>query len=218
MRMIGAALTVGLLMALAAPAAAKGPVGLQNTQYEIDRAAGFVRVDFAGDTATDCAGHGICGVSGTVIYAFGGPPKGGFMHVIRTRGRLRFAQAFFQTEGITTSEVATAGSPERCVDRAENEFETLFFTRERAGMRFAWRGVDEFARDPLRTRCSGPSVSDLAASDALPDSVVSTRPFRATGAKLRMAGRHPFAANGFAGTVTWDLRIRIDQRPRRRSR
>jgi hypothetical protein len=220
MRRIAAALSLALLVALGTSAASAKRPTPRFTQFEIDRATGLVRVDFAGDRETDCAGHGVCGVSGTVVYAYGGPPKGGFLYVGRSGNRIRFAQAYFQTEAVTTSDVATAGSPVHCFDRTEHEFENVFFVRERAGMRFTWRGEGEaeYGRDPLRTRCAGPALQDLADSKALPNSVIGTRPFRATGAKLRLAGSRPFAANGFAGAVTWDFRIRIDQRPQRRRR
>jgi hypothetical protein len=63
--------------------------------------------------------------------------------------------------------------------------------------------------DVLATRCSGPRLDDLG---ALPSAQTSLDALRSRdGVTLRFAGEHAFAGGGFAGTVRWTARLRLQR-------
>jgi hypothetical protein len=222
---IAIALTAAIIgLAVLAPAAgAKG--GSSVTPFVITKADAVIRVSFAGNEAAGCRDRGVCGVSGTSTYSFGGKPKEGFLFLQRHRGRTRYAFGYLETAGETVADVATAGSPERCVDRVVRGFEQLYFEPHGQRMRFFWRyfpdeddleGEDpelilEDQTDPFDTRCAGPALRDLAVSEALPVADLPFRPFRQHRGTLATTATKPFSAGGFAGTVQWDIRYGIQR-------
>jgi hypothetical protein len=127
--------------------------------------------------------------------------------------------------------VATAGSPERCVDRVAHRTESVSFDPHRNSLELYWRRFpdqeelddeeqftfEDYGGDPFDSRCAGPAIRDLAESDALPEADVPYRPFRQGRGYFGTSGSKPFAGGGFAGTVTWKLRYGI-QRAKRRGR
>lgn len=224
MRRIAVALIAALCVVLtAAPADAKGP---RVTAYKITKAEGFVRVTFQGDEAAGCRERGLCGLSGTTTYAFGGTPRGGELHWFRQGSRTLFVSGFFDTRGSTVSDVGTAGSGERCVDRVRHRIESLSFTPRRGRLRFTWRepafpiGADaplediegDLGPDAFDTRCAGPAHIDLARAGAMPAADVPFRLLRSKRSAFTAKGSRPFAGGGFAGTVDWDLSYRFAYR------
>lgn len=210
-----------LLLALAlatTPASAASRPRL--TEYRLTQAEGFVRMTFRGDEAAGCRERGVCGISGTTTYTFGGKPDGGEIVWIRHPGDdPQYMDGFFITKGETVSDVATAGSPERCVDRVARSFDGMQFEPGRKRVRFDWRdrpqpigeedeGLDgSEGADDLRTRCAGPLYADFAR--ALPRATLPYRVFRSKRSKFHLTGSLPFAGGGFAGTVEWDLRYAL---------
>lgn len=210
-------LAVLLTLAVAAPAAEARP---RITTYGLTQAQGFVRMTFHGDEAAGCRERGVCGISGTSTYSFGGRPELGEIIWIREGTHTLFLDGFFATKAQTVADVATAGSPERCVDRVRHTFDTMSFQAGRKRVRFEWRpqgepiGGEEEGElegdgnaDDLRTRCAGPTTADAAA--ALPRASIPYRVFRSRRSKFQTTGTRPFAGGGFAGTVEWDLRYAL---------
>lgn len=223
MRRIALAVGLTLSVVLAVPAAgAKGP-DVQVTTWSLTRAEGHVRITFGGDEAAGCRAIGVCGISGTTTYAFGGDPRHGRVYWARHRKRTFAFNGFFETNGVTSSDVVSAGSSEHCVDRAENDYEGLSFEPRSQRVRFEWRerrtdGEDFIifgnVDDPFDTRCAGPHAVDLEPSRALPFADVPYRVFRSPKGSFRTTGSRPFAGGGFAGTVDWDLRYGLRYRGR----
>lgn len=203
-----------------APADAKR---LRVTQYEIYAAKGTVRVSFQGSEAAGCRAIGVCGLSGTATYSFGGSPGIGRILWARDRKRTVAFYGFLDTDAQTVSDVVSAGSSEHCTDRAEHRYEPLAFEPRSRAVRFEWRHAardeDEEGAfvggegDPFDTRCAGPKLGDLAG--ALPFADVSYRVFRSPRASFRTTGTRPFAGGGFAGSVEWALRYGLRHRGNR---
>ena len=223
MRRIALAVALTLSVVLAAAAAeAKGP-RVHVTTWAVTKAEGTVRITFAGNEAAGCRAIGVCGISGTTTYAFGGEPRFGRVYWARDRKRTFAFSGFFETNGVTASDVVSAGSTEHCVDRAEHDYEGLSFEPRSQRVRFEWRerrtGDEDFViigndSDPFDTRCAGPHLVDLEPSRAVPFADVPYRVFRSPRSSFRTTGSRPFAGGGFAGTVDWDLRYGLRYRGR----
>lgn len=198
----------------ATPADAKRPAP-RVAIYDVTRGEGTVKVSFHGDAAAGCGARGVCGLSGSTTYAFGGTPRFGQVIWVRQRKRTIGFHGYFQTKAETVSDVVSAGSQEHCVDRASSEFEVLAFEPRSKRVRFDWRELETGEEegiffggtgDPFDTRCAGPHLEDFEASHALPFADVPYRVFRSPKSSFRTTGSRPFAGGGFAGTVDWDLR------------
>lgn len=223
MRRIALAVALTLTVVLAAAAAeAKGPRVHART-WAITKAEGNVRITFAGNEAAGCRAIGVCGISGTTTYSFGGEPQVGSIDWVRHRKRTVAFFGFFLTVGKTTSDVVSAGNPEHCTDTSEHEAETLSFEPRSQRVRFVWREEEIEDRgflfspagsDPFDTRCAGPHLSDLQASGSMPFADIPYRVFRSPKSSFRTTGSRPFAGGGFAGTVDWDLRYGLRYRGR----
>jgi hypothetical protein len=224
---IAIALTAAVLAIALAAESASAKTSTQITIFKVTQAEGTVRVTFAGDQTAGCASRGVCGVSGTSTYTFGGKPKFGSIYMLRRGGRTRYVNGYLVTTATTLSEVSTAGSAERCVDRVGHAQEQLYFEPHSQRLRFFWRyfpDEDDVAEDeefvledygdPFDTRCAGPALRDLGESDALPVADLPYRPFRQHRGKLETSGSKPFSGGGFAGTVQWDLHYGIQRRSR----
>jgi hypothetical protein len=224
MRRIALALAAVLTVALgAAPAEAKTR-SQTVTLYQLERAEGTVRVTFRGDEAAGCRANGLCSVSGTSTYTFGGRPDFGQVIWAKRNKRTVGFYGFADTKGETVSDVVSAGSNEHCVDRRAGGSESLEFEPRSKRVRFNWRRVfDE--ENPTEgffiggdgdavfdTRCAGPELVDLIG--ALPRADVPYRVFRSPRSSFRTTGSLPFARNGFAGRVEWDLRYGLRYRGR----
>lgn len=211
---------------LAVPASAKTQV----TLFDITRAQGFVQVTFAGSEAAGCRQRGVCGLSGTNTYSFGGRPEG-FVYMVRNRGRTLHVSGDFRTRAQAVSDVGTAGSTERCVDTVAHREERFSFEPHSRRLEFYWRDlpipldlegeiedlptIEDYVVDPFATRCAGPALRDLFESEALPEAEVPYRVFRAPRGSFRTRASKPFAGGGFAGAVEWDLRYAVRRGQRR---
>lgn len=224
MRRIALALAAALSVTLGAvPAEAKSP-RMRVSLYEVTRAQGTIKVTFHGDEAAGCREIGVCGLSGTATYSFGGKPRFGQVVWARQRKRTVAFYGFFDTKAETASDVVSAGSQEHCVDRATHTDDAMSFEPRSRRIRFDWResalgdgeviffGGDD---DVFDTRCAGPQMEDFEESRALPFADIPYRVFRSPKSSFRTTGSRPFAGGGFAGTVDWDLRYSFRFRARR---
>jgi hypothetical protein len=222
MRRIALALTAVFIVALGATPAEAKTRSLRVTLYQLERAEGSVKLTFHGDEAAGCRANGLCSISGTTTYTFGGKPRFGQVLWIKRNKRTEGFYGFAETRAATVSDVVSAGSNEHCIDRRESSTESLEFEPRSKRVRFDWRRIeDEEEREGIflddgdtvfDTRCAGPELVDLAG--ALPRADVSYRVFRSPRSSFRTTGSLPFARNGFAGTVEWDLRYGLRYRGR----
>ena len=222
------ALAVGMALSVVLPVAAadaKGP-RVRSLTWELTQAQGEIRVTFKGDEAAGCRARGVCTLSGTTTYAFGGRPRFGSVYWARHRKRTIAFYGFFETRAETVSDVVSAGSDEHCIDRTDHEYEFLAFEPRSQRVRFNWRPQSDEedgglvlgeGEDVLDTRCAGPHLEDLEPSNALPRADVPYRVFRSHKGSFRTTGSLPFAGGGFAGTVDWNLRYALRYRQGRGS-
>jgi hypothetical protein len=225
MRRIALALTIAFTVALgAAPAEGKVP-SQRVTHYELTRAEGTVKLTFRGDEAAGCRERGLCAISGTTTYSFGGKLDFGQVFWAKQRKRTIAFYGFFDAaRGESVSDVVSEGSAEHCVDRRRVFSDSIEFEPRSKRVRFTWRrerdpdqdgviiGADDTVFD---TRCAGPELEDLAASNAFPRADVPYRVFRSPRSSFRTTGTLPFAGGGFAGTVEWDLSYALRYRGNR---
>ena len=198
----------------AAQAEAKQP-RMRIAVWDVTKAQGTIKVTFRGDEASGCRERGVCILSGSTTYAFGGKPRFGEVIWARQRKRTMVFYGFYETKGETVSDVVSAGNPEHCVDRASINSDTISFEPRSRRVRFDWRdfAMDEHDTsvviggddDVFDTRCAGPHLEDFEESHALPFADVPYRVFRSPRSSFTTTGSRPFAGGGFAGTVDWDL-------------
>lgn len=229
-RRLGLAATAALSLLLAAPATGDAQVGLFDVSGSSQgrftgilsanvRVSGTVTVDFHGDPGGDCASHGLCDVSGSVTWQ---PARSGDLTVFgfREGGKqtetsvLSLGGDGGDIEGASTSAVvrraATAGAPAGlCTDAGSAGF--FAATRPHAGTGVPITLVGEAEgglppADSFRTRCAGPTASDLKA--LFPTGVISARAFR-RGRTVDFSTERPFASHGLAGTVHSTVALRI---------
>jgi hypothetical protein len=169
--------------------------------YVIKKATGSERVTFTGSDTAGCQSRGACGTSGTVSYSFGGIPRHGLFVLLPRQAGF----AFFDTTGLTTSSVTTAGTSQPCTDTVRHRSE--FFALAPSGSRF--RYVSHFGDtdlgDYLDTRCAGPIEEDLAKAGALPSATFAARGFTGRKIKFSAVGSQPFTSGGFTGTVNFSF-------------
>jgi hypothetical protein len=189
--------------------------------FEITRAAGSVQVAFHGNEAAGCRERGVCGVSGTVTRSYGNPSSGRLFW-LRRGTRTLIAHGFIdEGRGEIVSDVGTAGSTERCIDRVATTFDTFDLRPRRGRLRFVWSQIgggwiasadhlegegppEDLLTNPFGTRCTGPGILDIAR--ALPQGEIPFRVLRSRRSQFHLTGSAPFAAGGFAGAVEWSLR------------
>jgi hypothetical protein len=215
MRRIALALIAALSITLGAAAADAKQPQTRIATYEVTRAEGTVKINFHGGEAAGCRTRGVCGLSGSTTYSFGGRPRYGQVIWARQRKRTVGFFGYAVTRGETASDVVSAGSDEHCIDRSTHENEQLAFEPRSRSIRFSWRELvsddEEFVfvggenDDPFDTRCAGPHLVDLDPSHAIPFADVSYRVFRSPKSSFTTTGSRPFAGGGFAGTVEWQL-------------
>ena len=227
-------LAAALIVACAAVApAAHAKEAERLTTFQITRATGFVRVTFHGDESAGCRERGVCGASGTITRSY---ERDTFGHLFwfRRGARTLFVHGVTdEGRGQIAADVATAGSPERCVDRVRTGYDTFQLRPHRGRLRFVWRagasdGIaivsadheddevppEDLFPNPFGTRCAGPELPDLA--KALPRGDIPFRVLRSRRSRFALNGALPFAGGGFAGTVDWNLRYGLRlERPRR---
>jgi hypothetical protein len=202
----------------AAPAAA-ADFGLRT--YDVRVAGGTMKLEFHGDKGTGCERRGLCGVSGTVTSAVK-QREGGFGFLTTGSGMV-FGSISVFVSGIARATVHTEGAPD-CVDESARTIDTYSLAAipghpavvglgsalfaDLSGVSFGGSAGD----DVFGTRCAGPTADDVVS--AMPRAFVrrsvlgGRRSFT-----VRLSPIRVFAAGGFAGTVTSDLRLRFTRGP-----
>jgi hypothetical protein len=161
-------------------------------------------VTFAGDPATGCAVHGLCGYAGTDSFE---PDGIGEMDVAAYAGRGgHHRTATMVLSGVPGGPVVsavqrtqTSGTTTACRDRQSSGG---FFSLPVSGDRVTI-GLAHTETAFLGTRCAGPLDADIAA--ALPSQTVALSRILHGSHTIDLRGSRPFAAHGLAGTVTSTL-------------
>jgi hypothetical protein len=198
------ALFVLLALALASPAtAARMP---KASHYTLTKASGLVRVTYQGTTAAGCKSRGLCGISGTVTYRFGGTPRSGEVDLIETSRPFGFGA--FGTRGVTSASVQTPGAAS-CRDRVSHPADGFgLLQRGRTKMELTFHSKDaESAANFLGTRCAGPRDSDIGSP--LVRALLPLSIFRARRLAFTAEGSRPFRRGGFQGLARWDLAFKM---------
>jgi hypothetical protein len=205
-------------------------------EYAIERVSGQVVTDIRGLEDPDlCGPLDACGLMGSVTVAprasggaalleatastrvslrdlrravglAPGPPRA---HGVRVFG----AGGWDDDGGVATASLARGGALD-CRDT-----EPL-----RGGgvltMRFSGRrvraGYNGPSTDPLRTRCPGPAVADVAGTQPLATATVPLSAFRSPRVTLRLTTGRSFSSDGYSGTMTPDVTV-VLRRVRARS-
>jgi hypothetical protein len=191
-----------------------GPKLLSETDLWVC-ATGRLTVTFAGDPATGCAAHGLCGYTGTESFK----PKGiGELSVATYAGHGgHYRTATMVLGGGPGGPVVSAversqanGTTTACHDRqSSGGFISLPVSGDRVTIGLA-RARTAF----LGTRCAGPVDADIAA--ALPSQTVALSRILHGSHTIDLRSSHRFAAHGLAGTVTSTLVLALGH-PRRLS-
>ena len=190
-------------LATAAPAFAATP---KSSHYTLTRASGVVKVTYQGTTRAGCETRGLCGVSGTVTYRFGGTPRSGEVDLIEVARPFGFGS--FGTAGATSSSVQTPGAA-LCQDRVTHRSDGFTLTRRsRRNLEFRFHTGDaDNAANFLTTRCAGPRDGDVGRP--LVKALLPLKVFRARRLAFTIQGGKPFRRSGFEGNATWKLGFRM---------
>jgi hypothetical protein len=172
---------------------------------------GQLTVTYHGDTGTGCAAYGLCAYSGTVVAR---PTSGSFdVETYRYAGRIRHMVALVfepRISGYTTAAVVQRASPGgqsgTCVDASASDFGGGFPTQLARGGSVTVRLLAA-GGSLLATRCAGPLDGDL--QSVSPAATVSLRKLERGGVSIDLTGTRPFAAHGFAGTVTSTVVLKL---------
>jgi hypothetical protein len=183
----------------AAAAAGTGPM------YHVVHASGTQKVSFSADPNT-CGLQLTCGNQGTITYKFGGTPSGRLVLPRDRRGRVN-GVADFKSRGTTVAHV-TQGV--QCSDSVTHGREHFSITsRSRLGsLLFQFHGGKT---DHIVTDCAGPTEADLAHDRALPQASFRQKDFRGFSVKFGLKGSSAFRESGYRGTVTWNLKYRLER-------
>ncbi|MEA2403872.1 MAG: hypothetical protein QOE08_519 [Thermoleophilaceae bacterium] len=189
-----------------APAAATAATRPKSSHYTLTKAHGVVRVTYQGTEAAGCAARGLCGVSGTATYRFGGPPRSGEVDLIEVSRPFGFGA--FGTQASTSSSVQTPGAAP-CQDRVTHRADGFDLVRHsRTLMEFRFHtGVTESAASFLGTRCAGPRDGDVGLP--LVKALLPLKVFRAPRLAFSVQGSRKFKRGGFEGLANWDLAFRM---------
>jgi hypothetical protein len=172
---------------------------------------GELTVTYHGDVGSGCAAHGLCAYTGTVVVR---PTSGSFdVESYRRAGRIRHmvALAFVpRNSGYTTAAVVQRASPGgpggTCVDASPSDFGGGLPTQLVRGGSVTVRLLAA-GGSLLATRCAGPLDGDLRSVS--PAATVSLRKLERGGVSIDLTGTRPFAAQGFAGTVTSTVVLKL---------
>ena len=193
---------VGVAASAALPAAAAAKTG---PMYHVTHASGTEKVSFTADPST-CGLELTCGNEGTVTYRFGGTPSGRLEVPRDRRGRV-VGVADFKSRGTTVARV-TEGAV--CSDTVRHDREHFsLISRSRLGsLLFEFHGGKT---DHIVTDCPGPTEADLAHDRALPEGSFRQKDFKGFNVKFGVRGSSAFRESGYRGTVTWNLKYRLER-------
>ncbi|MFL5862278.1 MAG: hypothetical protein ACJ780_16145, partial [Solirubrobacteraceae bacterium] len=178
--------------------------------------SGRVIVDFHGDSAAGCAARGLCGYRGTLSWI---PSAEATLQInaSRARGHNGVTIDIFPAPGfgpglpfggvtvasVTRATDAASASTATCVD-ATSAGDLVLLPVRRGQVVFTLHS--RFA-PLLATRCAGPR--DAAVLPLLPNPRRSLAAVRRGRVSVRIAATRSFSADGFAGTVTSNVVIRL---------
>ena len=178
-------------------------------------ATGRLTVTFAGDAATGCIAHGLCGYAGTETWQ---PQNVGDLAVATFAQHGRRSTTATMVLGGPGNPVLSAvqrsvatGNTTACSDQAQDG--DGFFTEPVSGARvtIGLRGADQ---PLLGTRCAGPLAADVAA--ALPSRTLSLSRLLRGDATIDLTANGRFAVHGLAGTISSTI-VLVLGRPHRSS-
>ena len=200
-----------LALTAAALAAAPGAaLAADRDVYSVVKASGTERLTFTADPRT-CAEFATCGERGTVVYRFGGKPRGRLVLTTSRRGRVE-GGASFRSAGRTEARV-TAADGTTCTDSVRHRSETFSLDSGRGLRRLLFILHPRPTRhDYLRTECAGPSEANLARAGTLPEATFKRRDFSFPRTSFRATGDAFFRDRGYRGTVRWTLGYRVVRR------
>jgi hypothetical protein len=197
-----------LLLVAASPARA----GARVLAYTIDDAKLSERLDFHGDGGPACARAGVCGVSGTVTYEFGGIQDGEAALVLVRRGHRSRASGFGQllANGITKATVNGPGGGPPCTAQVlrRGDFFDLSGTAGRVRLSFH---SPPFLPDFLKTYCAGPGDADVWYARALPRLSLPVSSLRRRHVDIDVSSQRAFHAEPFSGTLSFSASLRLRQ-------
>ena len=190
-----------------------GGTGSEYQQSSPVRITGALSVTFHGDAATGCAASGLCGYSGVVIWR---PPPSGTLEIVSTRSHRHTTYAVslltlidngvLPTSGTTSATVqSVAGSPSgpgTCLDAAATG-SSLQLPVRAGRVSFSLAGATPAL---LSDRCAGPRGPQILPQ--LPTPSLTLAALRA-GGTVDLSASRPFAAGGFAGTITSTIVITL---------
>jgi hypothetical protein len=189
--------------------------------YRAEASSGELTTQFSGLPAPVCAPLGACGTSGTLSGALSAGGAGGTISFYGTRivkhrvgaraaladlraGRLEiYASPYPLAVHDAVSELLQRPDGTTCTDQTDTKLVVgAPFVPPRRGVVLSLGfngpfGLGSF--DPLRTRCPGPSSTDVLGSSAM---ATATVPGRAPGAgQMTLTFRHPgaFTSSGYSG-------------------
>jgi hypothetical protein len=202
--------------------------------YRIERVSGQAVTSVGGLTDPDlCGPLDSCGLLGTVTVAPRATDGSLFVDASAAAGRsdrdLRravglapgpppsgitvFGGGSWDSDfGTVTSSLTRAGAAD-CRDEAAiagGGSLSLAFTRR--GVRAAYGDTDGGSgSDPLRTRCEGPGLADVARSRPLASGVVPLRAFGRSHVTLRLTSGAAFSSDGYSGRTAPDVTVELQR-------
>jgi hypothetical protein len=202
---------------------------LLDLQYRIAGVSGAIVTDFHGSPDAACRALGACGANGSSSYALKG--VSGRIDVLaggrlpHGRARPSFAAALRRLQAgklsvygqsrlwharATVSE--SVSSPGRsCADSLFTEPPVVDSRRAAGGLVLLLRSDDlSSLADALRTRCPGPSQSDVLGGASLAHGLIPAAELGAGTLRVKAASRRAFASNGYAGSRSGEFLLDLE--------
>jgi len=202
-----------LLLLGLTPATASAQDAAAGTGLAVGPASMTLDLDFRSDRAT-CRRVGRCGLRGEVRFRSTGTALGGGFVGTTTNGLVAGGGGFYDATAQTAARVRDRG--QLCRDRIAHQVTTFGFRRNGDAVEVVFlapaaaAGADaEGSEDPLSTRCAGPRVADLQASQALPVATTTLDALRAGPVTLTATGSHRIRSAGMRGTLRYDLAVTV---------
>jgi hypothetical protein len=123
-------------------------------------------------------------------------------------GVRRFGYAYWEEEHGTVTSALTRAGAMACRDSQRLNGPGVLTLRYSGGRVHARYGdADSTASDPLRTRCPGPGVSDVASSRPLAAGSFPLSTFRGRRITLELRTGAPYSADGYSGRTRPDVKV-----------
>jgi hypothetical protein len=211
------------------PPGGKRRFWLLDLQYRIAGVSGAIVTDFHGIPDAACLALGACGANGTSSYALKGVSgrldvlAGGRLRRGRTRpstaaalrrlqaGKLSvYAQSRLSHARATVSESLSSPGGS-CADALFTEPPVIDSRGAAGGLVLLLRSDDlSSLADTLRTRCPGPSQSDVLGGASLAYGTIPTAELGAGTLRVKAASKRAFARNGYAGSRSGELLLDLE--------